>query len=128
MVIIAQSNIPVQGKSLVPWMQELDKSPAVGPVYAQVSLRAVKTVQMISFMKDGWKLVVNFIPKESVEFYQISRDSHETRNILETEIKRANLLGADFSKFRKLLPKAKTKTVDLTDQEIKRLRSLGYIK
>jgi arylsulfatase A-like enzyme len=63
-----------QGASLTPWMDGKETPAAVGPVHAQVSLRAVKLVQLVSFMRDGWKLIVQTLPQASIELYHVQSD------------------------------------------------------
>ncbi len=123
-----EDDVEVQGRSLLPWVEGRETSPAVGPVYAQVSLRAVKIVKLASFMKDGWKLIANDLPEKSEELYHIQRDPKETQNVYTSEEKMARLVKSELTTFEKSLPKAKVGEIELTDEEIERLRSLGYIK
>jgi arylsulfatase A-like enzyme len=117
-----------QGRSLVPWMNGIESSSAVGPVYAQVSLRAVKTVKLESFMKEGWKIIINYLPAKSLELYHLAHDPREADNLAAGDDNMRNRLLREIMEFRKSLPETKAGKVDLTDEEIKRLRSLGYIE
>lgn len=123
-----EADTRMQGVSLVPRMEERGPSAAAGPVYAQVRLRAVRTVALESFMKDGWKLIVNHLPTDLVELYHIDNDPEEIKNLAaEDEIMRNRLLE-EMLEFERSLQETKAGKVDLTDEEIQRLRSLGYIE
>ena len=102
----------------MPWMEGREKSPAAGPVYAQVSLRAVKTVDVVSFSKGGWKIIVNKLPEQTYELYQIGDDPGEERNLLNQDPTIGQLVGDQLMKFEKSLPRADVRTVDLTEEEI----------
>jgi len=119
---------PQQGVSLVPWMEGRETSAASGPVYAQVSLRAVKTVDVVSFEKGGWKIIVNKLPEQTYELYRVNEDPGEQRNLRHDDPAITQLVGDQLMKFEKSLPRADVQTVDLTDEEVKRLKSLGYIQ
>jgi len=119
---------PAQGVSLVPWMEGREYAPASGPVYAQVSLRAVKTVDVVSFEKGGWKIIVNKLPEQTYELYQVSEDPGEQRDLRPNDAAVTQLVGNQLMEFEKKLPRADVHTVDLTPEEIQRLKSLGYIE
>jgi len=123
-----EEDIRVQGRSLLPWVEGTETSPAAGPVYAQVSLRAVKIVKLTSFMRDGWKLIINHLQKNSVELYHIQKDPQETQDLSPIREKMTKLLKSELVKFEESLPKANIRIKQFTEEEIERLRILGYIK
>jgi arylsulfatase A-like enzyme len=127
-ILAIEKKPDVQGVSLVPWMEGRETSQAVGPVYAQVTLRAVKTVKLESFMKDGWKLIINHLPADFVELYHLKDDPHEKQNLAGDEEQKMKRFIQEMLQFQRSLPETKAGKVDLTDEEIKRLRSLGYFQ
>jgi arylsulfatase A-like enzyme len=127
-VVGIEVQTPAQGVSLVPWMEGRERANASGPVYAQVSLRAVKTVDVVSFEKGGWKIIVNKLPEQTYELYQVSEDPGEQRDLRPMDPAITQLVGNQLMEFEKALPRADVRTVDLTPEEIKRLKSLGYIQ
>lgn len=121
------SETPVQGTSLVPWMKGERTDSATGPVHAQSSLKAVKTVKGVSFTVDGWKLISSELPQKTEELYDLEADPGEKTNLIAREADKAAALRQQLRAFEKTLEEAESDMVDLTEEEIDQLRSLGYL-
>lgn len=119
--------VDVQGTSLVSLMKQKEAEKAVGPVYAQVSLKAVKTVQGKSFMQDGYKLIILWRPEKKEELYHLDEDPGELHNLIYTKPEIAVRMRAAMEEFEQTLEVGEGGEVTLTPTEIKRLRSLGYM-
>ncbi len=119
---------PVQGVSLVPWINGKTKASASGPVFAQVTLRAVKTVDVVSFSTDGWKLIVNKVPKPSYELFRLADDPGERKNLHKAQPAAGRRIGKQWLSFLESIPLAEIESVELSEEEIERLRSLGYMQ
>lgn len=116
----------LQGRSLVPLIQGTETEFPAAPVFAQASLRAVKTIQKRSFMENGWKLIETVVPAPGEELYDVAEDPLETRDLLAENSEIASRLRARMRRFEESLPIGVGGLVELSDQDRARLQSLGY--
>jgi arylsulfatase A-like enzyme len=115
----------LQGNSLAPWMRDGQALPEI-PVYAAMSLRAVKTVQGASLQIGEWKLIESRLPQRSRELYHVASDPGERRD---RSVERPDLvahMGEALHRFEAALPVAEGGVVRLDEAERERLRALGY--
>jgi arylsulfatase A-like enzyme len=118
----------LQGESLVPLVRGGETELPAAPVFAQASLRAVKTIQKRSFMVDGWKLIETLIPAPGEELYHVADDPVETRDLLVEDSEVASRLRARMRRFEESLPIGVGGVVELSDEDQARLRSMGYLE
>jgi arylsulfatase A-like enzyme len=120
---------PVQGESLATAMKA-EQSPDVGdeaPVFAEGSLRAVKTVALDSYTRGDWKLIETRVPEARRQLFNLRDDPQERHDRLASEPEVAERMGAELQRFRDSLPVGHSETVPLTEEEIRELQSLGYL-
>jgi len=117
-----------QGRSLVPLIEAKEETGPPPPVFAETSLRSVRISQKRSFMVDGWKLIETIVPEEREELYHVASDPAERHDLIDDEQKVAADLRTRMRRFMEGLPVAKGGVVQLKQEEIERLRSLGYIE
>ena len=79
---IPRSNF-LQGESLVPEMRGEAQETVVRPVFAQASLKAIKTVKLRSYTEGDWKIIETIVPKIGVALYNLEEDPGEERNLAE---------------------------------------------
>jgi arylsulfatase A-like enzyme len=115
----------LQGSSLVSWMRGGRKPPEV-PVYALMSLRAVKTVQGASLQIGEWKLIESRLPQRSRELYHVASDPEERRDRSGERPDLVARLEEALRRFEEALPVAEGGVVRLDEAERARLRALGY--
>jgi len=119
----------LQGQSLVAAMRG-DEDPALEgdkPVFAQASLRAVKTIALDSFSRGDWKLIETRVPESRRQLFNLRDDPQERHDRVASEPDVAERLGAELRRFREALPVGHSGTVPLSEDEIRELRSLGYL-
>jgi len=120
---------PVQGESLATVMKG-EQSPDVGdeaPVFAEGSLRAVKTVALDSYTRGDWKLIETRVPEARRQLFNLRDDPQERHDRLASEPEVAERMGAELQRFRDALPVGHSEAVPLTEEEIRELQSLGYL-
>jgi len=119
---------PVQGRSLVPLLGGREAAEEEVEVLAEASLMAVKTVRQRSLMVADWKLIEGIVPAATLELYNLREDPGEQRDLLATEPATAQRLRVRLDKLLESLPVAPGHTTQLSEEEIRKLRSLGYVK
>jgi arylsulfatase A-like enzyme len=120
---------PVQGESLVPAMRA-EQSPDVGdeaPVFAEGSLRAVKTVALDSYTRGDWKLIETRVPEARKQLFNLRNDPQERHDRLASEPEVAERMSVELQRFRDALPVGRSEVVPLGKEEIRELQSLGYL-
>ena len=120
---------PVQGESLATVMKA-EQSPDAGdeaPVFAEGSLRAVKTVALDSYTRGDWKLIETRVPEARRQLFNLRDDPQERHDRLASEPEVAERMGAELRRFRDALPVGRSETVPLSEAEIRELQSLGYL-
>jgi arylsulfatase A-like enzyme len=120
--------VEMQGRSLVPLMRDPALLPEEPPVYAQASIQAFKTIQMRSLKADGWKLIETLVPEHREELFHVAEDPDETRNLIEEQPEVSARMRALLDELVEAMPVGIAETVELTEEEIERLRSLGYVE
>lgn len=116
----------VQGKSLAASLRGgEDAEPR--PVFAQASLRAVKTVALESFAEDGWKIIRHELPAAREELYHLASDPGENHDLSGERPDELARLRAWLAVFRDSLPALAARPARLTDEEREELRALGYL-
>lgn len=117
----------LQGRSLVGSMR--GDAPADADVhFAQASLRAMKTVKLDSFEQDGWKLIVNQLPEERLELYNLAQDPDERENLATKQPEQLKRLLAAMAEFEAGLSEHQSTSVELSESEQAELRDLGYAR
>ncbi len=117
----------LQGRSLVPLFDAEPDAPPP-PLFAEASLRAVRTVKLRSLTWDGWKLIENRLPRPSVELYHLETDPGEQRDLSSAEPERARAMRDQLRAFAESLPEGQPGRVTLSAEEAERLRELGYLE
>ena len=117
----------VQGESMLPWMRGEASPGPEPPVFAEASLRAVKTVQLRSYTEDDWKLIETLVPEKRLQLFDLEKDPGEQRDRSESEPERAARMLERMNQLRASLPVGRGQTVELTDEEAAELRALGYL-
>ena len=145
----------IQGQSLVPLLVEADgsaggKQAAVGvahaaqsaggwnqqPAYSErATFHPPEGEEAYSIVKDGWKLIHNtqgFKNRSEFELFDRAKDPLDQTNVAGQHPDVVKQLGEDLTAWRKwaeenALPEADS-TEGLSDDELRRLRSLGYIQ
>ena len=119
--------VEVQGTSLVPWMRDTKRDEPTGPVYAQASLRAVKTSKGDSYSSHGWKLIRMRLPGYREELYQLLDDPHERRDLAAERPETVERLREEMRQFEEILPVGQAGEALLSEEDIEKLRALGYV-
>ncbi len=120
---------PIQGESLVTAMNT-DQSPDAGdevPVFAEASLRAVRTVALDSYTRGDWKLIETRVPEARRQLFNLRDDPQERLDRIADEPEVAERLSAELQRFRDALPVGISEAVPLSEAEIRELQSLGYL-
>jgi arylsulfatase A-like enzyme len=117
----------LQGRSLVPLFDAEPTAPPP-PLFAEASLRAVKTVKLRSLTWDGWKLIEHRLPRPGVELYHLADDPGEQRDLADAEPERARAMRDQLRAFADSLPEGQPGRVTLSAEEAERLRELGYLE
>jgi arylsulfatase A-like enzyme len=97
------------------------------PVFAQATLKAVKTVKLRSYAEGDWKLIETMRPKVGVALYNLKQDPNETRNLAKAEPLMLEEMRAALRRFEAGLPAGRGAVVTLTEREIEELKALGYL-
>ncbi len=119
----------LQGESLVAVMRG-EQSPDDGddtPVFAEASLRAVRTVALDSYSRGDWKLIETRVPEAHSQLFNLRDDPQERHDRFASEPEVAARLSAELQRFRDALPVGRSETVPLSEAEIRELQSLGYL-
>jgi hypothetical protein len=107
-----------------------EQGPEVGsevPVFAEASLRAVRTVALDSYTRGDWKLIETRVPEARRQLFNLRDDPRERNDRLASEPEVAERMSAELRRFRDALPVGVSETVPLSDEEIRELQSLGYL-
>lgn len=128
--IIELLGLPVpaklQGETLVPLMHGTP-SEGARPLFAEVSFRAMKTVQLSSYSSKGWKLIETTVSKKRIELFHLAEDRGEGVDLSGRESETAARLLEEMNQFRSHLTTGRGGTVKLDAKEIAELRALGYM-
>jgi len=118
----------IQGESLVAAMKGEASSDIGGepPVFAEASLRAVKTVALDSYARGDWKLIETRVPETRKQLFNLRDDPQERHDRLASEPEVAERMSAELQRFRDALPVGHSEMVPLSEEEIRELQSLGY--
>ena len=122
------AELAVQGASLVPLMDGETDGRGEVPVLAEASLMAVKTVRQRSLALGEWKLVEHLIPAGPPELYNLAADPAEQHDLLDREPREAQRLRVRLEELLLSLPVAEGAVTTLSEDEVRKLRSLGYVK
>jgi arylsulfatase A-like enzyme len=119
----------LQGESLVAAMTGEESPDTVSemPVFAEASLRAVKTVALDSYTRGDWKLIETRVPEPRRQLFNLRDDPQERHDRLASEPEVAERMSAELRRFRDELPLGHSEAVPLSEAEIRELRSLGYL-
>jgi len=117
-----------QGRSLISLLDGAPGDDVKPEVFAEASLMAVKTIRMRSLLSDDWKLIETLIPFQRVELYNVRVDSLELRDLAEDEPQVTAELRERMEELIRSYPAAGPEVVRLSEEEIEKLRALGYIK
>jgi arylsulfatase A-like enzyme len=117
-----------QGRSLISLLDGDPGDEAEAEVFAEASLMAVKTIRMRSLLSDGWKLIETLIPVQRVELYNIGEDGTELRDLAGEEPQVVAELRERMEELIRSYPAAGPEVVRLSEEEIEKLRALGYVK
>jgi arylsulfatase A-like enzyme len=117
----------LQGESLAPEMRGESARKKRRPVYAHTSLKAVKTVQLHAYADGDWKIIETLVPDRRRALYNLKEDPDEGRNLAEEEPEMLETMTEALHRFEASLPVGQGGIVQLTSEEIKELRALGYL-
>ena len=119
----------LQGESLVAAMNGEEDPDAADerPVFAEASLRAVRTVALDSYSRGDWKLIETRVPEARRQLFNLRDDPQERHDRFASEPEVAARLTAELQRFRDALPVGRSEAVPLNDAEIRELQSLGYL-
>lgn len=117
----------IQGRSLVPRLDGSADEADVVETLAEVSLMAVKTVHQRSLRSGDWKLIDNIVPAGPVELYDLSSDPGEQVDLVTSDPATAQRLRVRLEELLASMPAAEGAETQLSEEEIRRLRSLGYV-
>jgi choline-sulfatase len=121
--VTAPDGVEPQGRDLL--------APAAAddaPVVAEASLMAVRTVRQRSLQEGGWKVIEHLVPEAPPELYHVAVDPAEQRDVLADHPGEAQRLRVRLAELLDAMPAATAAATRLTDEEIRTLRSLGYVK
>ena len=118
---------PFQGEDLSPL---LDGRSGEDPlqVYAQASLRAVRIVQARSYQAHGWKYIAHTLPETREELFDLRADPLERRNLILEDLDRAEQMRYGLEAMLQTMPVVEGGLVQLTPEERRHLKSLGYLE
>ena len=119
----------LQGESLAAAMKGEQRPNAADerPVFAEASLRAIKTVALDSYTRGDWKLIETRVPETRRQLFNLRGDPQERHDRLASEPEVAERMSAELQRFRDALPVGHSEVVPLSDEEIRELQSLGYL-
>jgi len=119
----------VQGASLAGAMrgEETLDDEVERPVFAEASLRAVKTVALDSYARGDWKLIDTRVPALRRQLFNLREDPRERHDRFASEPEVAARMTSEMQRFRDALPVGHSEAVPLSEEEIRELRSLGYL-
>ena len=106
---------PLQGESLAAAMKG-EQGPDVGdgaPVFAEASLRAIRTVALDSYTRGDWKLIETRVPEARRQLFNLRDDPQERHDRLASEPEVAERLSAELQRFRDALPVGRSEAVAL---------------
>jgi arylsulfatase A-like enzyme len=121
-------DLPLQGESLVPLIDGEVATRGEVPVLAEASLMAVKTVRQRSLRLGDWKLIEHLVPELPPELYHLAEDPAEQRDLLAARPGQAQRLRVRLAEMLASLPVAEGAITTLSEDEVRKLRSLGYVK
>ncbi len=116
----------LQGRSLASHVRGDGPAPGDGPVYAQVSIKAAKTVQSYALRVGPWKWIERREPSAGEELYDLASDPGETRNLVNERPEVAERMRREIRDFESALPVARGGLVGLTREEVEAVRRIGY--
>jgi choline-sulfatase len=114
----------IQGESL---LAKIEGAGVDRPVYAEASLRAMKTVQLESFADGDWKWIETTVPEASEQLFNLTEDAGEQNDLRDARPEVADRMRAAMRAYRDALPIGESTTVELTPAEMDELRALGYL-
>ncbi len=114
----------LQGESL---LAEIEGRSVARPIFAEASLRAMKTVQLQSYTDADWKFIETTVPKPKEELFHLVPDPTESNDLRDAEPEIAERLRDAMHEFREALPLGQSTTVELSPEEQEELRALGYL-
>jgi arylsulfatase A-like enzyme len=118
---------PFQGEDLSPM---LDGGAEGDPleVYAHASLRAVRIVEASSYSVNGWKYIAHTLPEAREELFDLHTDPLERRNLILENPIRAEEMRHGLEAMVQTMPVVEGGVVQLTPEEQRRLKALGYLE
>jgi arylsulfatase A-like enzyme len=116
-----QSRGTLRGKPLLPPAQE------VGPdtVWAEVDEDILYTTHKRALIDNNWKIIVS--PNRR-ELYNISADPQETKDLSTAEKEKVEALAAKADAFSQRLQRRASPVIELDDEKLRELESLGYVR
>jgi len=127
---------PMDGTSLMPMLKGEVPDPGYVAYADSVNLLDYRpemgTVEhktdMLFAVTDGhWKYIFHMIRKEESELYDLTEDPHELRNLYAERPGEVERLGENL-RARPFQPQRNQGGGQLSDEDLERLRSLGYLK
>jgi arylsulfatase A-like enzyme len=117
----------LQGRSLVEMMLGGDDPAGSPPIFAEASLRAVKTVELRSYTRGNWKLIDPIVPEGPAQLFNLKEDPGETHDLAADRTEHATALHTEMVEFQNHLPLGARQTVPLSTEDKADLKALGYL-
>ncbi len=141
---------PMQGKSLLPLILKGKDGSKVARADEQIGNTAIvekaatsqaggpppRDTESVGIILDGWKLIHNTKKSANApeyELYEVRSDPREQKNLAAEKPEIVRRLAAEISRWKKITDSQKLKsdaeaTKGMSQEELERLRSLGYIQ
>ncbi len=116
-----ESNGEIRGKPLLP----PGRSVGSDTVWAEVDEDLIFRAHKRALIWNNWKLIRS---PDRTELYDIIADPHEQNDLAGSNKKLVGSLSNKLEEFHRQLTRGKAPVIEIDEQELMRLRSLGYIE
>jgi len=116
-----QSKGALRGKPLLPPAEEVGSN----TVWAEVDEDILYTAHKRSLIEGNWKIITS---GSSRELYDLSTDPHEKNDLSAARKELVESLARKVAEFSRKLERRASPVIDLDDEKLKELESLGYVR
>ncbi len=116
-----QSRGALRGKPILPPAEKVGSD----TVWAEVDEDILYTAHKRALIEDNWKIITS---GSSRELYDISSDPHETNDLSAARKEMVELLAGKVDDFSRKLERGASPVIELDDEKLKELESLGYVR